>query len=440
MDSLAQPWDGQHCWAIVDGMWRQASILATAPSLKQGDEWTFIIETKHTGWRHSLTTKPVDDTDLEFEFIQVTDFVPLPVKQGPDGFELIHSHDEDNVLIRGHECPVHPYVAIYIRKLHDEIQRLNDENSKLRKSMVDKEREAEDKLEKERKAARNADEKRRKAEAKAEVKTVSPPTPVAVEDERLPIALREIENLRHELISMNGKYEGKVSQVNVLQSDLNKLSEKVDQLLEEMRLARQKITDQRVELDDLRATTSTAVSEATKAKRQLNQLIEEDKMLRDRLLALDEALQKTVMADTVAAHDQAAKHARDCADMQAEIDRLRTLLTLYKDGNEETLIVSMDKEAIDRLTAEKERLQEDVKELRYLLSEFRALDIRTSIRAVNDLSQRMSHLERLPESPALDEGRDEEDMDSDKKYGLDRHERKAVRDRIRLASRMQVTS
>ena len=215
IEKLVARWDGQEVWANVDGMWRQATVFATAPGELPNSPWTFIIGTKHDIWRHTIVTHPVDATETEFELIHANEHVELPLKQSADGtFELIHSHEEDHVSIRGHDCPVHPYVAEYIRRQKETIASLKVANAKLTQDLAARDKEFQQTLSKFQEAALAAEKERQQNLA----------------DNRLPIALKEIENLRHELVQLNGKYEGKVAQVNDLNRDINTLSEKVRSL------------------------------------------------------------------------------------------------------------------------------------------------------------------------------------------------------------------
>lgn len=141
-----------------------------------------------------------------------------------------------------------------------------------------------------------------------------------------------------------------------------------------------------------------------------------------------------------AAHAQAEKNARESTALEAEVDRLREILNLYKEGQGEDLAThttGIDREELNKWVAEKESLEEAIKELRYLLNEFRAADINNGVKILSDLFKRVSELEKVMRPDLfLEESKDEE-LDPYTRKGLDKQERKAIRDRIRLATRLR---
>jgi hypothetical protein len=118
IENLEKHWDGKQVWGLMeDGIWRQATVLLCCPAEDPADPWTFILHTKHNVWRHMIKAVPLDDSDLNFDSIHVTQFVELPEqsqkqRRDPKDIEPFEPLADDSPLVRmdGRSCPVHPQV------------------------------------------------------------------------------------------------------------------------------------------------------------------------------------------------------------------------------------------------------------------------------------------------------------------------------------------
>jgi hypothetical protein len=126
---LIKHWDGQKVWGLMeDGMWRQATVLATVPPKDDPTApWTFILGTKHDVWRHMISALPVDDSDLEFETIHVAEFTDSEMMSEAFlkkyDFAPNYPDDAPKMNLGDYKCPIHPFVAQYIRRLKHIIEK-----------------------------------------------------------------------------------------------------------------------------------------------------------------------------------------------------------------------------------------------------------------------------------------------------------------------------
>lgn len=243
IENLVKHWDGQKVWAVVDGIWRQATVLSTVPNPEPGGEWTFTLGSKHDAWRHLLTTKPLDDTDLEFEYIQVTDYVDTTFHHEVPEFDHFHPipPTTEGFVLRDHNCPVHPYVAELVKRLKEQVGNFRGTLDDLKGQLDQKTRECEELANRE---AELLDELERERDHKHHVvKREKDEKIFAVTKEQeekiglkeiLKLRDEEICRLRAELDELKPRYDRKVKEsdliINNLQDELNHVTELNEEL------------------------------------------------------------------------------------------------------------------------------------------------------------------------------------------------------------------
>ena len=323
LPNLVGPWDGKQVWCIIDpsnGIWRQATVLATAPPDPNFDkdartsEWNFILDTKHDNWRHLYTQKPSDETYLAFDGIQVTEYALLPGKddpsrvyQAPEYFELMPDGSPELSVARG-ATPVHPWIADELRALRRLIDELKKENERLKK---------------ENDALRAECEERRLNEERLAKQLQKERDERKIMEDKLNRQIAELKERERELLIKVQNYK---DLINELQGEVNALNAKNDLLTKENALLMQTIAELKQENDELNLLVKSCQDALRVSNLARADLEEENRILRDRIQALDEALQKTIDSSNQSAHDTALKYAIEKAGMQAEIDRLRELL------------------------------------------------------------------------------------------------------------------
>lgn len=352
VSELIKHWDGKKVWALFeDKMWRQGSVIATIPNRAPGKPWVFILHTKHDVWRHVILATPVDDTDLEFDTVQLTDYFdpsetdhhkPVVV----DEHELIPVGSSADLM--GRPCPVHPYIAAYIKRLKDVAVTAPEDIRNMKDALAKKERECEELKAQNDKMMSILREKHEEAKSFA-----------AQYNE----AQAELDALRLAMGSLKGD-QG--AQLRELESQIKRLSGEVSTYREENTQLKLQIRKLNEEL--LGYTSSSPVGSVDLSELQINfnklkelneQVTTENRHLRDRIIALEEALQKTIVCDNEANHHRAQVHAAEIANLEAEISKLSKIFEAYKGRGASTdYTVDSDPrvllEAVTRLATEKD--------------------------------------------------------------------------------------
>lgn len=445
IDSLSSPWDGKQVWAIIDesGMWRQATVLAVCPpeEKEKMGQWEFLLDTKHDSWRHIVRSKPTDGIFLSFDGIQVTEYALLPGKSNvnpmfrpPDYFELLPPESPDLSVARG-ATPVHPWIADELRALRKLVAELKMDNERLQKELKDKSDECEERrLNEERlaKLLQKEKDERKIAEDKLN---------------RQIAALKEIER------DLNAKIVSLKDLINELQGEVNALTAKNEFLSKEnaaLAAAISELKQENEELNTLVAGCQNALRVSNKDKADLE---EENRILRDRIQALDEALQKTIDSSNQSAHDAALRFAIEAAGMQAEIDRLRELLKggapvstgVNQDDLELRRKLAMALKELEDKTDILHQSFEEVKRLKELLEMYTGVDWKALYLDLKQLSERCAALEKARGWKEGDLGPvaldDDDDMNKYRLYDGDeeraqKRKEKAERKKARALARL----
>jgi uncharacterized protein YdcH (DUF465 family)/predicted nucleic acid-binding Zn-ribbon protein len=117
-DEICKLWDGKKVWAMIDDMWRQATVLACGPQPHPSKTWNFIVQSKHDSCRYVLTCNPIDGGN-EFDNIEATEYIDIPsasISNIKLTYDSLPSNSQ-NVDLGTYKCPIHPYVAEYIKRL-----------------------------------------------------------------------------------------------------------------------------------------------------------------------------------------------------------------------------------------------------------------------------------------------------------------------------------
>ena len=325
--NLCAPWDGKQVWAIVErdpedpdkAIWRQGTVLASCPPNPKEpnykkEAWSFIVDTKHDSWRALMKQKPTDETFLSFENLQVTEYVLLPGKddphheyQAPTYFDILPADSPMLDVAKG-ATPVHPWVADELRALKKLIEELKRDNAALTAENRAKTAEIE--------ARRLNEEQLAKALQKEKDER-------KISEDKLN---RQLAELRESERALLAKVSSLKDLINELQGEVNALSTKNEILAKENELQIATIAELKTDNDDLSTLVTGVQAALSESNLSRANLEEENRILRDRIQALDEALQKTIDSSNQSAHDAALKYAVEKAGMQAEIDRLRELL------------------------------------------------------------------------------------------------------------------
>lgn len=412
--NLTDFWDGKQVWALIDrqeGMWRQATIIATVPDKDDPNApWAFVLDTKHDNWRHILTTTRLDESNLEFDYLQITEYVNLPGHEPTDlrytHFELLPP--ESPIMdIKDGECAIHPWVAEELRSLRRLVDQLRIENDQLRRQLQ---------------AALEEIEVRKRNEIRLENLWKMEEERRKIAEERLEAALKEIDRLTKEN--------------KELKDQVIKLTDQVEFLTHELIKARDRIV--------ILEKENAEIKEVCRVLTKRNQELEEDnKLLRDRIIALDEALQKTIIASNEQIKKLTMEHAVIVAAKDAEIERLLALLASLKDGgpvdDQSALIAQLREEKAQMAKLMEDSIRE-IKELRYRISLFINFNLDELKLELGRLTVRVVKLEAQrdiivkPYEP-MDDYINPDDNDPDLKQ-REKEERKIVRDRVRLAIRL----
>lgn len=412
--NLTEWWDGKQVWALIDkqeGMWRQATIIATVPDKDDPNApWSFVLDTKHDNWRHILTTTRLDESNLEFDYLQLTEYVDLPGHKPSDTtykhFELLPP--ESPIMdIKDGEVAIHPWVAEELRSLRRLVDQLRIENDQLRRQLQ---------------AALEEIEVRKRNEIRLENLWKMEEEKRKIAEEKLAAALKEIDRLTKENTE--------------LKNQVITLTDKVEFLSHELIKARDRIVVLEKE--------NAEIKEVCRILTKRNQELEEDnKLLRDRIIALDEALQKTIIASNEQVKKLTMEHAVIVAAKDAEIERLLALLASLKDGgpvDDQSALIAQLREDKAQMAKLMEDSIREIKELRYRISLFINFNLdelkselgRLTVRVVKLESQRDIIVK--PYEPT-DDYINPDDNDPDLKQ-REKEERKIVRDRIRLAIKL----
>lgn len=403
LENLCKAWDGKQVWAVIDPatpIWRQATVLCAVPAEIEGPggkfgEWKFVLDTKHDNWRHVIYKKPTDETFLSFDDVQVTEYALLPGKEtpnrlyeAPEYFELEPDGSPVLSVAKG-ATPVHPWIADELRAMRKLCDELKKENERLNKDLAAAKAEIEERrLNEERlaKLLQKEKDERKIAEDKLN---------------RQILILREKER---ELMEKIGSLK---DLINELQGEVNALTSKNAILTKDNEDLVASLAEVKQENEELNALVGGVQNALRVSNKDRADLEEENRVLRDRIQALDEALQKTIDSANQAAHEMALKHGMEKVSMQAEIDRLRELLgsgagttttTVVGFGSEEEFLELRKKLAVALKEVEdkKDLLNqsfEEIKRLKDLIELYAGVDWKKIYQDIKNLSERCGVLE-----------------------------------------------
>lgn len=364
-----------------------------------------------------------DNTNLDFDLIQVTEFIDLPgaakKRITRDGFDLLPP-DSEEISIKSGKVAIHPYVASELRALRLLVDQLRVENDTLKRENTALKTEcAERKRNEERLAALLAkeQEEHRKCE------------------ERLVIANAEIQRLKRALLDLEMQL---MEQINNLKAEVENLNKKVSYLTDELTKARQTIDKLTLENVELMATVVALEQSIQALLKRIAEQEAELKNLRDLLAARDVAMQKMMDA-----------HARTLQEKMSEIERLLSVVRKAQETQviDATSMAVIDQERLAALEKEKQDFSElmaqayaEIKELRYRITIFEAFNLDELRKELERLTGRVVKLENVRNMIARPfEERKEPDDDThllDEEKDRKRMERKALRDRVRQAQRL----
>lgn len=117
VQEICRNWDGKKVWVLIDDMWRQGTVVACGPVGDPSSTWDFVIQSKIDGYRYVVSCKPTENG--EFDNIEATEHIDIPLAS-VDNVRLAFDSlppESPNVELGSYKCPIHPYVAEYIKRL-----------------------------------------------------------------------------------------------------------------------------------------------------------------------------------------------------------------------------------------------------------------------------------------------------------------------------------
>jgi hypothetical protein len=114
---ICKEWDGRKVWVMIDDMWRQGTVLACGPVGPSSPSWNFIVQSKFDGHRYVVICTPTENGD--FDNIEATEHIDIPAASVTNvhiSYETLPAQSP-LVDLGVHKCPIHPFVAEYIKRL-----------------------------------------------------------------------------------------------------------------------------------------------------------------------------------------------------------------------------------------------------------------------------------------------------------------------------------
>jgi hypothetical protein len=440
---LVKHWDGQKVWGLMeDGMWRQATVVATVPPKDEDKDdprapWTFILGTKHDVWRHVITAVPTDDSDLEFETIHVAEFADSDlmsealIKQYD--FAPAYPEDAPKMDLGDYKCPIHPFVASYIRKLKHIIEKRPSEAKIWREKYEEKCNEFDRLKEKQMEMFNMLREKGSGAPGSVAPGSVAPEEAAittARTEQSFPMASsRSVATGISVVISPaaltgpgtvagGGAGAGGASGAELLAA-------------KDMLVKKEK---EIMKLHSVIAERDRAMAEMGGDRGQLV----------ERIKVLDDCLRRTILADSEATSRSAVSHAKQQARLQAEVDRLVEQVTVLKNGRSNS--VGGDFQPISMVPVDfgdDSALREEISSLKYALAQAAELNFDVHVAELKSMQSRLSALESMKGSMVPDDliAMSAEELKAmiavlheETQAKMKKDMRKVISDRIRMAS------